>query len=58
MFKMLFEHIFVLAAFLVGAVEDLLLYHPVILFFFVRFFAMPVCLCVKMHIIIDNKKNH
>ena len=44
---MLFEHIFVLAAFLVGAVEDLLLYHPVILFFFVRFFAMPVLLMCK-----------
>ena len=37
MFKVLFEHNFVLAAFLVGAVEDLFLYHLVILFYFLRF---------------------
>ena len=44
---MLFEHNFVLAAFLVGVVEGLLLYHPVILFYFLRFFAILVLLMSK-----------
>ena len=39
MFKVLLEHIFVLAVFLVGAVEDLLSYYPVIFFLPSTFFC-------------------